>query len=181
MPRGGPMTRPSLRRTPMLERLETRQVLSGVSGLSSDKQYVLELINLVRTNPTAAADRLTANLGPDVQATLSTFGLSVVGPLVLTQDFGSRQGAVPQILGVSYDDSDHDGFYTPGEGNGGLTIDAVNLSTNVKYEAQTSDSGGYQMPVAPNADYQVTAILNGTVVQSHTIHVSHVNGKTDLV
>src|SRR5947207_3320633 len=73
------MTRPSLRRTPMLERLETRQVLSGVSGLSSDKQYVLELINLVRTNPTAAADRLTANLGPDVQATLSTFGLSVDG------------------------------------------------------------------------------------------------------
>ena len=73
------MTHARLRRTPMLERLETRQVLSGVSGLSPDKQYVLELINLVRTNPTAAADRITANLGPDVKATLSSFGLSVEG------------------------------------------------------------------------------------------------------
>src|SRR3954470_590636 len=73
------MTRSFRRRTPMLERLETRQVLSGVSGLSSDKQYVLELINLVRTNPSAAADRLTADLGPDVQATLQSFGLSAAG------------------------------------------------------------------------------------------------------
>src|SRR4051794_10805393 len=73
------MTRSFRRRTPMLERLETRQVLSGVSGLSSDKQYVLELINLVRTNPTAAANRLTANLSSDVQATIQSYGLSVDG------------------------------------------------------------------------------------------------------
>src|SRR4051794_20523752 len=61
------VTRPTLRRTPMLERLETRQVLSGVAGLAADKQYVVELINLVRTDPKAAGEKLTANLGPDVQ------------------------------------------------------------------------------------------------------------------
>src|SRR3954452_21149197 len=73
------MTRSIRRRTPMLERLEIRQVLSGVSGLSSDKQYALELINLVRTNPAKAADRLTANLGSSVQATLQAHGLTVDG------------------------------------------------------------------------------------------------------
>src|SRR3954453_8765272 len=73
------MTRSVRRRTPMLERLETRQVLSGVSGLSSGKQYSLELINLVRPDPAKAADRLTANLSPAVQATLQANGLSVAG------------------------------------------------------------------------------------------------------
>ena len=46
-----------------------------------------------------------------------------------------------------------------------MTIDAVNLATGVRTtETQTGGSGGYQMPVAPNADYQVTATQNGQVV-----------------
>ena len=44
------MSRPSLRRTPTLESLETRQVLSTVVGPTPDQQYALELINLVRTD-----------------------------------------------------------------------------------------------------------------------------------
>ncbi len=70
------MSRPSLRRTPNLESLETRQVLSSVVGPTPDQQYALELINLVRTNPSAAADEITANLTPDVQATLNQYGLT---------------------------------------------------------------------------------------------------------
>ncbi len=51
--------------------LETRQVLSTVTGPTPDQQYALELINLVRTNPSAAAENLTANISPDVKATLT--------------------------------------------------------------------------------------------------------------
>jgi len=55
------MSRPSLRRTPMLETLEIRQVLSSVvGGPTPDQQYALALINLVRTNPTLAGEKLTA-------------------------------------------------------------------------------------------------------------------------
>src|SRR4051812_18390529 len=69
------MSRPSLRRTPMLESLEARQVLSSIVGPTADQQYALELMNLVRTHPAAAGDRLTSDLAPNVQATLDHYGL----------------------------------------------------------------------------------------------------------
>lgn len=296
------MSRPSLRRTPILERLETRQVLSTV-GTTPDQQYALELINLVRTDPSAAAEKLTTNISPDVQATLDSFGLTVsglksemdsataqpplawsdalgssaqqqsqyeadnavqthqgsgeasltdriasagysnvstygentyayaesvneamqsflfdwgvsdhghynnllqpgtsaqdsfkdvgiglvntggngVGPLVITQDFGSQQNEGPQILGAVYNDPNHTGFYAPGEGQGGVTIDAVNLTTGQDYQTQSWSSGGYQVPVASNADYQVTATENGQVISSQQVHVGDVNQQVNFV
>lgn len=295
------MTRPSLRRTPMMERLETRQVLSTVAP-TADKQYALELINLARTNPQAAAQRLTSNLDANVEATLDHYNLKVgnlknkiastaakpplaysgsldsiaqgqsddqaamgqqthldragrtldqrldaigysrsssgentyayaesndhaieafafdwgnaedwhfrtmfepdkgakdafnevgigitqtsnkgLGPEVITHDFASRRNANPQILGVVYQDSDRDNFYTPGEGKGGVTIEATNLSTGQKFSTQTGDAGGYQMEVAPNASYRVTDKINGAVVKSQDVAVTTVNEKVDFV
>ena len=295
------MSRPSLRRTPKLESLETRQVLSSVAGPSADKQYVLEMINLVRTNPSAAADRFTNNLSNDVQATLKQYGLSAdglrsdlksaaslpplaysdaldgtaqgqsqdeaamgkqthtgangsslgdrlksanynlatagentyayannvdqamqsflfdwgvanrghyknllqpgvsagkaykdvgiglvnsrgngVGPLVITTDFGSEQNEGPQIVGVVYTDKNHDNFYTPGEGQGGVTLTATD-SSGKAYSVQSWQSGGYQIAVPGGSDYTVTASVNGQVIQSHTVHVDDVNVKTDFV
>jgi uncharacterized protein YkwD len=297
------MSRPSLRRTPMLESLEARQVLSSIVGPTADQQYALEVLNLVRTDPSAAGDRLTSSLSPVVQSTLDHYGLKVsnlqaelrsatpqpplawsdslgstaqaqsqyeadhgvqthqgqgeaslsdritgagysnfksygentfayadstdeamqsflfdwgvsdaghyrnllqpgtpaegaykdvgiglvntsgngVGPLVLTQDFGSQQGQGPQILGVVYDDPNNTGFYAPGEGQGGVTIDALNLGTGKDYQTQSFGSGGYQVPVAGNADYKVTATENGHTISSQQIHVGDVNAKVDFV
>ena len=295
------MTRPSLRRTPKLESLETRQVLSSVGGPSPDKQYVLELINLVRTNPSAAADRFTNNLSNDVQATLRQYGLTPdglrsdlkaatplpplaysdaldstaqsqsqdeasmgkqthtgangsslgdrlkaanynlatagentyayandvdqamqsflfdwgvadrghyknllqpdvsaqksykdvgvglvntqgngVGPLVITTDFGAEQNEGPQIVGVVYNDKNHDNFYTPGEGQGGVTITATDPNGQT-YSVQSWQSGGYQIPVPGGSDYTITASVNGQVIQSRSIHVDDVNAKADFV
>ena len=298
------MSRPSLRRTPMLESLEVRQVLSSVAaGPSPDQQYALELINLVRTNPSEAANMLTANITPDVQATLDQYGLTVsglvnkldsatpqpplawssalastaqaqsqyqasngiqthqgpgesslsdritgagytnyssigentyayadsvdeamqsflfdwgvsddghynnllqpgvspesafkdvgiglvntsnngLGPVVLTQDFGSQQNEGPQILGVVYNDPNNTGFYSQGEGIGGVTINAVNTATGQDYQAQSMSAGGYQVPVAPNADYQVTATENGQVISSQEVNLGDVNEQVDFV
>ena len=47
---------------------------SVVAGPTPDQQFALELINLVRTNPSEAANMLTANITPDVQATLDIMG-----------------------------------------------------------------------------------------------------------
>ena len=296
------MARTSFRRTLKLERLETRQVLSAM-GTTPDQQYALELINLTRTNPSAAADRFSSNLSADVKATLAQYNLTAdslkskmssatpmpalayndalsataqaqsqyeadngvqshiganganlstrlsnagytgfnsagentyayavsvdeamqsflydwgvaddghygnllqpgtsaqnaynevgvglvntsgkgVGPMVVTQDFGNNPNTGPQILGVIYNDSNHDNFYEPGEGLGGATIDAVNLTTGKDYQIQSWQSGGYQVPVDPNADYKVTATVNGQVVQTEQVHVGSTNQKVDFV
>ncbi len=295
------MSRPTLRRTPKLESLETRQVLSSVAGPTADKQYVLELINLVRTNPSAAADRVTSNLSSDVQATLQQYGLSAdglksqmksaaaqpplaysdaldstaqgqshdevvqgkqthtgangsslgdrlksanynlatagentyayaesvdqamqsflfdwgvadhghynnllqpgvsaqkaykdvgvglvnnsgngVGPLVITTDFGAEQNQGPQIVGVVYNDLNHDHFYNVGEGQGGVTITATD-SSGKAYSVQNWQSGGYQLAVPTNMDYTVAASVNGQVIQTQSVHVSDVNAKVDFV
>ena len=297
------MSRHSLRRTPQLETLEIRQVLSSVVGPTPDQQYALELINLARTNPSAAAVKFTSNITPDVQATLDHFGVTAgglqnelnstqaqpplawsdalgssaqsqsqyqadngvqthqgsgeaglgdrvssagyknvssfgentyayadstdeamqsflfdwgvadhghfknllqpgtsaedsykdvgvglvktnnqgLGPVVVTMDFGGQKDESPQILGVVYDDPNKTGFYTPGKGQAGVAIDAVNLSTGKDYQTSSFGSGGYQVAVDPNADYKVTATENGHVISSRTLHVGDVNAKTDFV
>ena len=103
-----------------------------------------------------------------------------VGPLVVTQDFGSQPGEGPQILGVVYNDPNHTGFYAPGEGQSGVTIDALNLATRQNYQIQTEGAGGYQIPVAPNAYYKVTAIQNGQVISSQQVYVSDENEKVNF-
>ena len=69
------MTRPKFRRSLRFENLETRQLMSA-GGPTAQEQYMLELINQARTNPQAAADRVTSNLTPDVVATLNYYGTS---------------------------------------------------------------------------------------------------------
>ena len=50
------------------------------------------------------------------------------GPMVVTQDFGSQANTQAQVVGVAYNDTAGTGFYLPGEGVGGVQIDAVNLA-----------------------------------------------------
>ena len=66
------MARPDLRQKPRLESLETRQVLSS-GGPTADAQYMLELVNLARTDPAKAADVVTSNLNGDQQATIDFY------------------------------------------------------------------------------------------------------------
>jgi uncharacterized protein YkwD len=71
------MTRRSKQRTALsLETLESRQVLSSAAP-TSELQYALDLINLTRTNPAAAADRLTANLSASTKGTLEYYGVNL--------------------------------------------------------------------------------------------------------
>src|SRR5436305_310639 len=70
------MPRPALRRTLTLEHLETRQVLSA-GGPSATAQYMLELLNEARTNPGAAAERVTSNLDPETVATINYYNVDL--------------------------------------------------------------------------------------------------------
>jgi hypothetical protein len=70
-----------------------------------------------------------------------------VGPQVVTQNFGVSSSSGAFITGVAYYDLDKDGFYSPGEGIGGLTVTASGVST----KALTANSGGYAIPVPVTA------------------------------
>ena len=101
-----------------------------------------------------------------------------VGEWVVTQNFGNRHDAAPQLVGVVIADADGDDFYDQGEGLGGVTITAT--GTAGTFSTTSWASGGYQMEL-PAGTYQVTATgpgLNGTA--SYQIVMGTENLKLDV-
>jgi uncharacterized protein YkwD len=102
------------------------------------------------------------------------------GPLVITQDFARSSNAQPQLVGVAYHDNSGSHFYAPGEGQGGLQIDAVNTQTGQVYSTQTWSSGGYELTL-PAGQYRVITSLNDNVFQTTNVTVGNVNVEQDFV
>ncbi len=71
-------------------------------------------------------------------------------------------------MGVAYYDNSGTNFYQPGEGQGGLQIDAVNVQTGQVSSTQTWDSGGYELSLAPG-QYRIIASLNDQVFQTSNV------------
>ncbi len=65
------------RRAPQFESLESRQVLSSGGPPTAAAQDMLYWINLARTNPSAAAQRIAADVTPDIQATIQHYGVNL--------------------------------------------------------------------------------------------------------
>ncbi|MDR3621529.1 MAG: CAP domain-containing protein [Paludisphaera borealis] len=103
-----------------------------------------------------------------------------IGPVIVTQDFGSQPNAQAQLVGVAYSDNDGSQFYTPGEGAGNVRIDAVNLDDGSTASTTTWDSGGYELPLAPGR-YKVTASQNNVVIQDVNVTIGTVNVEQDFV
>ena len=100
-----------------------------------------------------------------------------VGPQVVTEDFGSRGDTGTLILGVAYTDSDGDGFYSVGEGTGGLSIAVDGAQTS------SSDSGGYSLETNATGMRTVTLSgggLQGDVTLRMDLH-DGLNAKIDVV
>jgi hypothetical protein len=102
------------------------------------------------------------------------------GPLVVTQDFGSQANEQAQVVGVAYYDNSGTNFYQPGEGQGNLQIDAVNLQTGQVTSTQTWSSGGYELSL-PAGQYRIIASLNDQVFQATNVSVGNVNIEQDFV
>ncbi len=78
-----------------------------------------------------------------------------VGPYLVTQDFGQpRTAGDAFLMGVSWNDTNQNGIYDPGEGLGGATIQAT--GTGGTFTTTAMSAGGYQVRV-PDGTYQVTA------------------------
>ncbi len=103
-----------------------------------------------------------------------------MGPVVVTQDFGRSASPAPQVVGVVYDDQNADGFYTPGEGQGGVEIDATDVDSGQTNSTRTWGSGGYQMPLSPGR-YKLTASKDDVVIKQVDMTVSNQNVDQDFV
>lgn len=100
-----------------------------------------------------------------------------VGPQLVTQDFATRSGATPLITGVVYYDLDGDGFYSVGEGIGGVRVQVPGSA----YFAITANAGGYAVPVTTNGGYAMTFSASGLSTQRVATVASLGNVKVDYV
>ena len=78
------------------------------------------------------------------------------------------------LTGVAYSDTDGDGFYSIGEGTGGVGFAAQGVSTS------TADSGGYGLQLTKAANVTVTVTF-GAVTMQAAVDLSDQNVKLDLV
>jgi hypothetical protein len=101
-----------------------------------------------------------------------------VGPLVVTQDFGTTAPAPPFVTGVAYYDLNGNNFYDIGEGIGGLTV-TIN---GAKFQGITARSGGYAVPMPSNGTYTVTFSGPGFAPTSRTAIISSAQSqKVDFI
>jgi uncharacterized protein YkwD len=108
----------------------------------------------------------------------SNGGSGGVGPQLVTQDFGATGGLLPFVTGVAYRDLNHNGFYDPGEGVGGVTV----TISNVNSYAVTAASGGYSVPVPGSGSYIVTFSGGSAPMSQQGVTISNAqNVKADYV
>jgi hypothetical protein len=101
----------------------------------------------------------------------NSFGLSSL----MTQDFGTSSTG-PFLLGVVYNDLNHNNFYDIGEGIAGVTI----TPSSGNYYATTSASGGYAIPTSTSGTITLTATGLGFGPVSKAVSLSGANVKVDF-
>jgi uncharacterized protein YkwD len=101
------------------------------------------------------------------------------GPTVVTQVLGRQAGAKAQIVGVAYQDADHNGRFSYQEGRGDVSIDITNTATGATQSLRTWDAGGYQTEVDPGT-YTVSARSGSKSLGSKTVRVGSENVKVDF-
>jgi uncharacterized protein YkwD len=102
--------------------------------------------------------------------------------LMVTENFGKTADSV-FLTGVAYDDLNNNHFYTPGEGRGGIKVEATLQSSakHVVLSDTTGSAGGYEIAAAPGT-YSVKFSGGGLaapVVQ--TVTLGNENEKLDLI
>ncbi len=100
-----------------------------------------------------------------------------VGPEVVTEDLGVRSHSGAFILGVAYDDTNGDDFYTVGEARAGLHVSVSGASTD------NFSTGGYSLQTGLTGAQTITftgADLSGPITVTTTL-VSGENAKFDIV
>ncbi len=104
-------------------------------------------------------------------------------PTYYTQTFGfSGRPQRTYILGVAYDDTDGDNFYSIGEGRANVRIDVTDPSNGTLVGSYTTDEAGNYQIVVPGGEYIVTFVdtTTGLGKQTRVTVTSNTNLKVDV-
>ncbi|GAC1463088.1 MAG: hypothetical protein NVSMB9_00120 [Isosphaeraceae bacterium] len=104
----------------------------------------------------------------NVTANVATSQGLNVGPDIVSQEFGWRSGN-PILTGAFFTDNTRTGFYAPGEGIGGVTIQAVGRGGEGVFATQSWPSGGFSLAL-PSGNYDVS--VNGNIPYPISFNVS---------
>lgn len=121
-------------------------------------------------------------IGLGQSTTYTGIGAGFPNAVLATQDFAFKSGA-PFLTGVVYIDTVVDNnFYTPGEGLGGITLNAYRQGTSfLEASTTTYSSGGYGLALAPGA-YDLQFINGAGQVYATSVNWSTAsNFKLDAV
>jgi hypothetical protein len=103
----------------------------------------------------------------------------IVGPILVTHAFATEQTRdQPFVTGVAYHDFDGDGFYSAGEGVGGITC----TSAGSVYHCETPASGGYALPLQEDGSFTLGVELPDGSTRSIPFGIQDMeNRKVDVV
>ena len=102
-----------------------------------------------------------------------------VGPVILTEEFAWKSGDA-FLTGAVYRDTDANNFYTPGEGLGGVTVQAAGTSGQGTFTTQTWGSGGYSLALPPGT-YTVTASGPNAPLRTEVVTIGQDNVGWDVL
>ena len=93
---------------------------------------------------------------------------------MLTEDFGKPKLATVFVTGVAYNDTDHNNFYSIGEGRADLYIAAQSAS------ASSQAAGGYALALSPGLSAAISGSI-GALAFTATVALNTGNVKLDVV
>ncbi len=112
-------------------------------------------------------------VGLAAEAGVFTSGGTNYNAEMVTEDFGTS-GSARYLTGVAYTDTNHDGFYSIGEGKSGVSFAAAGAS------ALTAAAGGYALSAGTAVATAITG-TSGAQTFHVTVDMSMGNVKLDLV
>jgi FG-GAP-like repeat/Cysteine-rich secretory protein family len=163
----------------------SKSVFYGHAGFAIDWGNEPGGIQLASGHRTNMMNPIYREVGIGITPSIGDGSGTVTGPLVITEDFGSRFALSGKawLLGVAFRDFDRDQFYDPGEGLSGITVQVTKTGFTAPILTTTLDAGGYQTLLDPG-QYQLSFIQNGVALKSETILIdaqNPVNLKRDLI
>lgn len=142
---------------------------SGTSG----RPHRVNLLDLINAYPCGNSPCVYYEVGIGYYAGATS---NSIASDFITEDFGAAANTGPYLLGVIYNDINHNNFYDIGEGIAGVTI----TPSSGNYYAVSSSSGGYAIPIGTSGTITVTASGPGFGPVTTTVSLTGVNIKIDF-
>ncbi len=142
---------------------------SGTTG----RPHRVNLLDLITPDPCSNSPCVYYEVGIGYYAGATPNSISSD---FITEDFGAAANTGPFLLGVVYNDMNHNNFYDIGEGIAGVTI----TTSSGSYYAVSSSSGGYAIPIGTSGTITVTASGPGFGPITKTVSLTGENVKMDF-